>query len=179
LSIAIRPPGRRQLQAALVVGVVARLVGIDEGEVEAPGLAGCDAGVEGGERGPEPQVDLVGDAGRLPERSTDRGVGVADVAGEEVAVGRQRERHRQRAVAGEDTHLDAAARADQPHQQRHQLALLRTDLHAGMLDARGSPRAERAAAGISRTEWANQIRQQRVVEGQCAMGHGSLSGSDG
>ena len=52
------------MQAALVVVVVARLVGIDEREVVAPGLAGCEAGVEGVARGSEPQVDLAGNAGR-------------------------------------------------------------------------------------------------------------------
>src|SRR3979411_1968895 len=55
---------------------------------------------------------------------------VGEGAGAGGAVVGQGERDRQRAVAGEDADLDRAARADQLHEQRHELALLGRDLHA-------------------------------------------------
>ena len=113
LSIAIRPPGRSSSQAALVVGVVAGLVGVDEGEVVAarprPRRAArraCRA------PGRARRSILCADAGLLPERPADARVLVADVAGEHAAVGGQRQRDRERAVAGEDADLDRAPRAD-------------------------------------------------------------------
>ncbi len=48
--------GAQQLQAALVVVRVARLVGVDEREVVAPGLAGGEPRVERGQRRPEHAV---------------------------------------------------------------------------------------------------------------------------
>ena len=62
---------------------------------------------------------------------------LVDVAGDDLAVGRQSQGHGQRTIAGEDADLDGAARAQQLHQQRHELALLRRDLKARRGMARG------------------------------------------
>ena len=45
------------------------------------------------------------------------------------AAGRQGKRDAQRAVAGVNADLEATPRGKQPHQQRHELALFRCDLH--------------------------------------------------
>ncbi len=166
-----QPARAQQLQAALVVGVVAGLVGIDEGEVVLPGGAGREAGVERRERRRQLQVDLVRDAGLLPVWPADPRVGFADVAGEQLAVVGQRQRHRERAVAGEDADLERATSSHQPHQQRHELALLGRDLHAAVrLLARGG--AQGGLRGVLAQRVIQQVVVERVVQVQGAARHG-------
>ena len=122
LSIAISPPGRSSSQAALVVGVVAGLVGVDEREVVArrlrPRRAARRASRSAGARrrsilcatpaacqyGRPMRVysSLMSQASRRPS------------SGSASAT-------RQRAVAGEDADLDRAPRADERDEQRHEL----------------------------------------------------------
>ena len=125
-----RPAAADELQAGLVIRIVVRLVGVDEGEVEGFGSALLQQRRERLGRGREAKLDALGDAGLLPVAAGDAGPFVADVAADELAVGRQRGRDRQRAVAGEGADLDRPARADELRQQREQRALVGADLHA-------------------------------------------------
>ena len=114
LSSAIEAAGADELQAGLVIGVVAGLVGVDEREVERfRAVARRSSAASVSAAGAEPQFDAVGDAGLLPVAARDRRPFLADVAADEAAVGRQRARDRQRAVAGERADLDRAPRADE------------------------------------------------------------------
>ncbi len=108
---------------------VARLVGIDEREVEAACLARREQRVERLDAGPESEIDAIRHASFAPEGLADRGPLGADVTRDQLAIRWQRERHGERGVTGVGAELDAPLRADQPHEQRHQCALVRTDLH--------------------------------------------------
>ena len=55
-----------------------------------------------------------------------------EMAGDEPAVERKRERHGQRAVPREHAHLQALPRSDQPGEESHELPLLGGDLHVGL-----------------------------------------------
>ena len=87
-------------------------------------------------RGREAKLDAVGDAGLLPVAAGDAGPFLADIAADELAVGRQRGCDRQRAVAGEGADLDRPARTDEFRQQREQRALVGADLHSSVRHAR-------------------------------------------
>src|SRR5262249_29568911 len=75
------------------------------------------------------QLDPVPHAGALPVAARDRGVLLADVAAEQLSVGRQTSRDADRGVAGERADLDRVPRPDQPDQHREQLTLVVGDLH--------------------------------------------------
>ena len=90
----------QQLQATFVAGVVAGLVGIDEGKVAVPGGAGRELRVERLKRRGEAQVDLVRHAGLAPTGPADTRVVVADVAGQQPPVVRHGECDGQGAAAG-------------------------------------------------------------------------------
>ena len=110
----------------LGVGAVARLVGIDEGQVD-HGI-GRERPQRLDRRG-DAQVDAIGDAGRLPVAPADRRPLVADVARDHAAALSEPAGQAQGRVAGERPDLDDGPRPDQPGQQGHERALLRRDLH--------------------------------------------------
>jgi hypothetical protein len=99
---------------------------------------------------------FVRDTRALPEAARDVGPFLAHVAGHDAAVVGQRERHRERAVAGEDPDLDAAPRTRELRQQRHELALVGADLHPGVLLLRRSRRAARRAPGARAPKWSTR-----------------------
>ncbi len=132
-----------QPEAGLVVGIVLGLVGVDEGEVEAPRLAfGLERG-ERLERRREAERDLLRDAGLLPVRPGDRRPLLVHVAGDHPPTVRQRQGDRERAVAGEGADLQRQPRPDQPDQEGEELALLGRDLH---ITHRHSCRSSRGAS---------------------------------
>ena len=68
----------------------------------------------------------------------DIGPFLADVQTRDASVGRQGQRHRRRAVAGEGPDLEDALGADELHEQRHEGALVRPDLHGRHLHRRSA-----------------------------------------
>jgi site-specific DNA recombinase len=101
--------GPKPRQQLLCVVAVAPLVGIDEGEVD-----GCGGGkrTQRCRRGPDAQLDPVGDTGKLPVAAPDRRPLLTDVAAEQVASARQTTRDRQCGIAGEGAHLHGAAHSE-------------------------------------------------------------------
>ena len=88
--------------------------------------------VQRGERlggGREAELDPVVDAGLGPGGAGDIGPFAADVAARHPSVGRHGEGHGRRAVAGEGADLEDPSSADQLDQQRHEGALVGSDLH--------------------------------------------------
>src|SRR6185437_13625133 len=141
--------GAEQGEAALVVGVVVVLVGVDERHVDAAGEALGQQAVERLEGRGHGQLDLVVETSLLPVTPTNAGPFLADVAAPQLAVGRQRLGDVQRGVAGESADLDRLPGADRLGEQCHLLALVRRDLHAGLRQLRGllaQPALERAVA---------------------------------
>jgi hypothetical protein len=141
------PAGTQEFQAAFVIGVVVRLVRVDEREIEAARLAVGEQRLHRIGRRPDPQIDLAGHAGALPELAAHGGVVLAHVAGDDAPVRGQREGHAQRAVAGEDADLDAAPGADRLGEEPHQRTLRRPDLHAAARHLRGGG-AQRLLRGM-------------------------------
>ena len=120
----------QQLQCALVVAAVIDLVRVDKRKVVTTGSSVCKFAIKGFQRRGQHQPDPPGHPGFLPVAPRHRRPVQIDVTGQQLAIVRQRLRHHQAAVSGEDADLDAAARAGQSDQQRQQLALLGRDLHA-------------------------------------------------
>ena len=80
----------QELQRPLVVAVVVWLVGVDEAEIELPRLTFLEESIQGFDRGPDAQIDLFVDAGLAPVAATDRCPFLADIAGDQLAVGGKR-----------------------------------------------------------------------------------------
>ena len=107
---------------------VARLVGVDEGQVERwPGRQRA----QGVQRRADAQLDPVRDPGLLPVSPCDRRPLLADVAAEQPPAVGQAAGQADRRVAGEGTDLDGVGDTGDPGQQGHEGALLRADLHDG------------------------------------------------
>src|SRR5690606_4868059 len=121
--------GAEQAQAALVVVGVALLVRVDVGKVEGARAAPIDERLQGGRRGCDVQLDLVGNTSPREVATGDLRVLLADVASDDAPVGRQTERDTDGAVAGENAHLDRPPRAQDLDQQAHELGLLGRGLH--------------------------------------------------
>ena len=107
------------------IGIIVDFVGIDEGKVERAVLPAGTQGLQGLQRRSQAQIDLVRHARFLPITPGDGGILIAEVAGNQPPVIRQRAGHRQGAVAGKYSDLQTAAGAEQLDQQTHELSLLR------------------------------------------------------
>ena len=81
--------------------------------------------IERRDRRPEAEVNLAGDACLLSAGAADAGPLIADVAGNEPAILRQRQSHRKRAVAGEGTDLQRVLCPDEPDEKGEERCLLR------------------------------------------------------
>ena len=104
---------------------VRRLVGVDEGDVEAL-LDG--EGPQRVEARAEAELDPVADAGLVPVPAADRRPLLAHVEAEEPAVGRQGPGHGEGRVSGERADLDGLPGAHERHEHGHEGALVRADL---------------------------------------------------
>ena len=78
-----------QFEASLEVEGIVFLVGVDEGEVHGAGRAVGQQRVQGLGRGAYLELDAVGDAGPFPERASDVGPLLAEVAGDDAAARRE------------------------------------------------------------------------------------------
>jgi hypothetical protein len=81
------------------------------------------------ERGSNPQINAILEAGLGPIPARDRRVLIGDVSAHHAAVVWQSETDGERAVAGERANLDVAAGTHQAGQHGHQRALFRGNLH--------------------------------------------------
>ncbi len=154
--------------ALLVVGVVARLVGVDERQVEPIGPERRE-GVGG--RG-DPQLDELGDSGRFPRATRDGGPLVAHVAAQHRAVGREGECHRRRAIAGERADLDDAPCPDRPNEERHERPLLWRDLHLVLRQGRRLI-AEGCKGRVLAYSEPLDVADEVVGQGEGAIRHGA------
>ena len=115
---------RELRQHVLVVGDVALLVRVDEGEVErAVHLA------EQLDRLADAVIDPVGDAGFLGVPPRDCGRLLVHVQARDPPALGEVERHRDRGVAREGADLEHVARAGEPDEPAEKLALERADHH--------------------------------------------------
>ena len=125
-----QPTWAYEPERAFVIGIVAGLVGVDECKIE-PVVSNVvlkpDQRVDGR---PNPEIDSSGDVRAAPMLPRDGRPFLADIACHKVAVRGQRNRHSERAIAGESADLEASPRPGQASQQRKQMALLRRNLHA-------------------------------------------------
>ena len=129
--------GADQSETVLVVNVVARLVGIDEGEIVVPVEAFSAERRKALPGVSQTQFDPPGEPRLRPVALRDPRIVRVDVERRDPAVRTHCLRDHEGAVAGEDTDLQRAPGPDQLHQQRHQRALLRRNLHQPHLVARG------------------------------------------
>ena len=153
-----------QREATLEIKLIVFLVGVDEGEVESAGAFLGDQRVEGSGSRPEPEVDLVGDAGLGPMALGDLGPFVAAVErGHAPRVG-QGERDRERAVAGEDADFETVLRPERAHEELHERALVGRNLHPRLLQFGGFG-AKPGEDGMLAHPGRNHVIVQALVEG--------------
>ena len=161
----------QELEARLVVGVVAGLVGIDEREIEA---AGTVLALELGERllrRPQMELDAIGDARLGPVAARDRRPLVAHVAADETAAGRKSATRWIARCSPVNVPISMALRAPMRRTRNaRNTPLIGADLHAAHRQLRGllaQPLLERRLARHDRAEVViDGLRQQRTV------GHG-------
>ena len=126
LSTSSTPSGRRRGSELLEVRRVARLVGVDEREVDGRLGRQCTERLD---RGRDGELDAVVDVGALPRVPTDRRPLLAHVAAQQRAAVGEPTRDAQRRVPGERADLHHAADPQQPREEGHEGALLGRDLH--------------------------------------------------
>src|SRR5439155_3990688 len=107
-------------------GLVALLVGVDEGEID---LRRPRQGAKRVEGRRDLQRDALGDAGPREVAPRDGRPLLAHVAAQEVAARGEPARDGDGAVAREGADLDGAARADQASEPAEERRLLDRDLH--------------------------------------------------
>jgi hypothetical protein len=163
-------PGAHQVQTAFVVAQIVGLVGVDEGQIDIPPFAVADQRIQCVEGRRDAQVDALPDAGLAPVRFRHRGPLGADVTAHDAARGRQRRGHRKRAVAGEGADLEDLFRPGKLHQQRHELALLRRDLHVGFFQSHRHL-AQSALHVVFPQRVIEDVLVQRVVERRGSVRH--------
>ena len=112
----------------LVVGEVAGLVGVEEGEVDVLFGGQRPEGLEGGG---DHEVDAVVDAGHGPVPAGDVGPLGGDVAAQQAPAGGERTGDGERGEAGEGAHLDGERRTHRGDQHGEERRLVGRHLHPG------------------------------------------------
>jgi hypothetical protein len=131
----------KQLEAALVVAIIASFIGVDETKVILARLPRFDARVERFSRGCELQFDDIVDLRISPIATRLRRPLFGDVAGEQFGADWMKVLHRQRnsgrGIAGENADLEHALGVQHAREDLHERALLGADLHLRIGHASG------------------------------------------
>ena len=118
----------------VVVRRIRGLVGVDEREVE---LLLARQRAQRLDRGPDLELDALGDLGTLPRVAGDGRPLLTHVAAQELAADAEAARDGERRVPGERADFDGPLRAHRAHDHLHEDGLVVTDLHdraiAGLL----------------------------------------------